>query len=182
MWLYVLIVATPRTGVVGADIHSEPGVSRNIRILRCFPGPTHVVPELLGHTADCCCLACEAAHDGPRRAYLASSAWERSTAATRAALTLEPVDFLGYRRRYRLFIKPGVIGQTPPRPQRSHDPARPSLALRRHPLTQNPAPRPVPTLSASSSSCSRSSVTTFYLLVHNRGRQPPLSIRYRVHP
>jgi hypothetical protein len=167
MWLYVLIVATPRTGVVGADIHSEPGVSRKIRILRCFSGPTHVVTELLGHTADSCCLACEA-RDGPRRAYLASSAWERSTALP------------SYKRRYRLFIKPGVIGQTPPRPQRPQDPARPWAAVRRQPLTPNPVRRPAPTLSASS--CSRSSVTTFYLLVHNRGRQPPLSRRYRVHP
>jgi hypothetical protein len=36
MWLYVLMVAAPRTGVVGADIHSEPGASVEIHILRCF--------------------------------------------------------------------------------------------------------------------------------------------------
>jgi hypothetical protein len=124
MWLYVLIVATPRTGVVGADIHSEPGVNGKIRILRCFPGPTHVVTELLGHTADCCCLAVR--RPTTARAGLSGVVGVGTVnGGDRAALTLEPVDFLGYKRRYRLFIKPGVIGQTPPRPQRPHDPARP---------------------------------------------------------
>jgi hypothetical protein len=57
IWLDVLIVAAPRTGVVGADIHSEPGASVKNHILRCFRGPTHVATELLAHTADRCCLA-----------------------------------------------------------------------------------------------------------------------------
>lgn len=99
------MVAAPRTGVVGANIHSEPAVSMKIRILSCFSRPTHVVTELLAHTADCCCLAVRRPATGRAgHSWRVVSAWERSTAATRRLGLADVLDQAKAREVLALFV------------------------------------------------------------------------------